>query len=766
MAEPELAGAISGIKAQYSQSEIYLIGRVNKRLAKGIQQEGWTERKLAEVAAFRKELAVAGTVLDKYASAEVDKLLTAAYRAGASSAAFEVGTVGTFSGGLVKTNAAALRALYSQTYGSFAGANLRILRSTMDAYRSVIAEATAKGTAGVLTRLQASQEAMNRLAKQGITSFVDKAGRNWQMDSYTEMAARTGMNRAHLEGRLQTLSDAGISLFRVSDSPEECPYCRPWEGMVLSLKPHKEYPTIQEAKDQGLFHASCTHTLNAYTPGMEYILNKPQSNAAGYEDRMEQRRLERKVREAKRLEAAAMTPQAARAAAAKVKAATAELKAFAAAKDRKLLGYRSSVGPKPKRIALETRAKEWDPFTNTWVDATDLGPPGIGAYSDRLMLQGTGGLIPKTGLPRAGMPASPPQLTYQQRVDAFSPAKTNKEWEDRMRAVSGPDFEMGGFGPSVPLRSRNEILRSWETIARDFPEAVRSVPSLHMGFAFGGRNAYAHVLPQGNLFPRVASKLRRPRAMELSPKYYKDPEAMAQSLAGDARMGWHYDPTIAGVTNHEMGHVIQAWAEKTFTRYADDMKRLGSRASGESAVSVYGNKSSVENFAEAFAEIYAKPASEWKPLTQRIWDTFKGAKSGIRDDVVVLPKPLPKPIAAPKPIPAPRPGVVTGGQYEGEFKGLTNQYNNLSSKISRDGRAGLDTTTLRAEREVVKTQLAEVKVKWAAEVDLKVATSEYNTLSTRISKTQRAGGDTTLMRIQRENARLRIQAAKRLLGLK
>lgn len=205
--------------------------------------------------------------------------------------------------------------------------HLRVLRWQEDAYRAAVTNPAVSMLTGAKTRLQATQVMWDDLTAQGITGFVDKADRHWDLTSYAEMATRTATSHAQIEGHLDQLKRQGHVIAQVTDSPEECEICRPWEGKVLAIVgpagPRQlEHAiedglmvtvdvdaTLDEAILDGLFHPNCTHRLRAYLPG---VTPTPQAteNEQGYDDRQELRRLERKVRKAKRREAAALTPEA------------------------------------------------------------------------------------------------------------------------------------------------------------------------------------------------------------------------------------------------------------------------------------------------------------------------------------------------------------------------------------------------------------------------------------------------------------------------
>jgi hypothetical protein len=147
------------------------------------------------------------------------------------------------------------------------------------------------------------------------------------------MATRSTTAQAAVTGHLDRLEQGGIPLVIVSNSSRECERCRPWEGKVLSRGPVSALlpnavtgrmervrvdGTVQEATSAGLFHPNCTHNLSAYIPGATRR-GDADSNPKGYAERQRLRAMERTVREWKRREAVAVTPEAKRKARAKVR---------------------------------------------------------------------------------------------------------------------------------------------------------------------------------------------------------------------------------------------------------------------------------------------------------------------------------------------------------------------------------------------------------------------------------------------------------------
>src|SRR5690606_3483695 len=206
----------------------------------------------------------------------------------------------------------AVESIVEEAVAQVRSTHLRILRVADDIYRRTIAEATARAATGAMTRREAAQMALNRFADAGITGFVDRAGRMWSIDSYVEMATRTATGRAAIQGHIDRLVANEYDLVIVSDSPDECSLCRPYEGAILSLSGVTPgYPTLAEAQGSGLFHANCTHTVSVYVPGLTRAPERRRlANPEGYENRQKQRYIERQIRKWKRREAVAIDDEA------------------------------------------------------------------------------------------------------------------------------------------------------------------------------------------------------------------------------------------------------------------------------------------------------------------------------------------------------------------------------------------------------------------------------------------------------------------------
>lgn len=222
----------------------------------------------------------------------------------------------------------AMQRLAFSLTSKLAGTHTPILRWVDDVYRQVVATAGLPDVlAGTTTRRRAAQIAWERLITRGVKGFTDKSGRNWELASYVEMATRTGTAQAAVEGHLDRLADLGIDLVIVSNAPQECAKCRPFEGKVLARRGSagrvevqhatrdnatvtvEVVATVDQAIARGLMHPNCRHTLGAYLPGVTKAPTHTQ-DPQGDADRQRLRELERTVRRAKLKAATAIDPTA------------------------------------------------------------------------------------------------------------------------------------------------------------------------------------------------------------------------------------------------------------------------------------------------------------------------------------------------------------------------------------------------------------------------------------------------------------------------
>lgn len=172
-------------------------------------------------------------------------------------------------GGFGGIHQQAVKVLADNTFGRLESVRQVIGRTTEDVYRQYALEATRQSVIGYKSWQEVAKDFRANLRAGGITGFRDKRGREWNMKSYAEMVARTTTMQAHLEGTANRLVEHGHDLVRVSSHAGSCPLCLPYQGKILSLTGRDKddprcYATLQEAKDNGLFHPNCRHAYSLF----------------------------------------------------------------------------------------------------------------------------------------------------------------------------------------------------------------------------------------------------------------------------------------------------------------------------------------------------------------------------------------------------------------------------------------------------------------------------------------------------------------------
>ena len=87
---------------------------------------------------------------------------------------------------------------------------------------------------------------VEQLRREGITAFVDKAGRNWSLHTYCAMVSRTTSRQAEVLAVLT--ADPEQDLYRISSHGTTCAICAPFEGRVYSKSgTNPGYPPLAAA---------------------------------------------------------------------------------------------------------------------------------------------------------------------------------------------------------------------------------------------------------------------------------------------------------------------------------------------------------------------------------------------------------------------------------------------------------------------------------------------------------------------------------------
>lgn len=325
---PQVQAALAATVAVYGEAELALTRMLSKRLARGLDEPDWAIQRRAEMAELRRAAAVVASECARRGGASARKTVAAAYRSGRATAVTDLaeelaGDTWLSSRGPDPTRGNAVQALADAIGRELRPAHERILPSAMDAYRRAVSAAAARTLTGVQSQRQAIQSAWAALVDRGIGGFTDRAGRRWQLHTYAEMAVRSAVGRAQVEGLVDQWVTDRVRLVYVPDRPRECRLCRPYEARTLALygatgtvaEPNRKTgaitlvdvaATLADARLNGLFHPGCRHTLKPFLPGRTTLRPAAAADPDGYEAEQRQRALERHVRHWRMREAAAL----------------------------------------------------------------------------------------------------------------------------------------------------------------------------------------------------------------------------------------------------------------------------------------------------------------------------------------------------------------------------------------------------------------------------------------------------------------------------
>ena len=197
------------------------------------------------------------------------------------------------------------------------------LRTVDDVYRQTIVRAQLALSNGTVTINQAVDIAVKDFLDKGINCIVYRDGRRVNIADYARMALRSASTRASLQGKSERFKALGYDTIQVSKYSMCSDTCLPWQGRVYindvytmwdgEVRDHggilwgksnycgKWFMLLSAAIEKGLFHPNCRHTILLWRDGdplPESIDNE--ENERRYKLEQEQRRLENKVRKAKR----------------------------------------------------------------------------------------------------------------------------------------------------------------------------------------------------------------------------------------------------------------------------------------------------------------------------------------------------------------------------------------------------------------------------------------------------------------------------------
>lgn len=329
----------SDISKLFEEIEIKLIASLKRNLNLHREQEkqagynwtAWQAEKLRSMDKFRRENI---NILNDYSpiiEEETDTLMREQFKEGedlvtsqleelklinAESTADDLVTNDNFFG----INENKMNALMSDITQLEKNVSSAALRMTDDVYRQTLNRVQLAMGTGSMPLQKAIDEATKDFLDKGINCIEYKNGRRVNIADYVRMALRTTSARASLQGQAKQFAELGYDTVLVSQYDACSETCLPWQGRIYiddvftswngetygnkgkSNYCGKWFILLSAAVREGLFHPNCRHSISIYIDGITTVPKPLNAETVKKNARLEaqQRRLENKVRRAKR----------------------------------------------------------------------------------------------------------------------------------------------------------------------------------------------------------------------------------------------------------------------------------------------------------------------------------------------------------------------------------------------------------------------------------------------------------------------------------
>ena len=239
---PQRADVTAFMRRLFLRTERELIAEINRKRKRGLVD-------YAEAASLERVRGILQSMVDESWSYVPEMIETIFYRSDKDAAGYRNARV------LTATQTAVVQQLGNNLLGQLTEASETAYKSVERLY--TIGRLEADPFREMALRQVLSQEASGRgwsltgerlaqdMRNKGITAFVDKAGRQWSLQSYGNMAVRTTARQAEIAAIL-TADD--YDLWQIVKIGTTCPVCAPLEGRVYSKSgTSPDYPPLSLA---------------------------------------------------------------------------------------------------------------------------------------------------------------------------------------------------------------------------------------------------------------------------------------------------------------------------------------------------------------------------------------------------------------------------------------------------------------------------------------------------------------------------------------
>lgn len=213
--------ALAAIIAAYREAEEELREEIEDSIRVLLARPDSSRRfRLAQERGVLARLALIRTDLEGQAALFADETLATIYADGMDRAdrlmaagGMELASSATFTA----VHREALEVMAADAFDDLAAATDYLDTATKRALREAAKAQTAVGAARGSSVARDTSALVRRFASQGVTGFVDAAGRGWRISAYAEMVVRTKSAQAYNTGTVLRSTEEGVDTFEIRD---------------------------------------------------------------------------------------------------------------------------------------------------------------------------------------------------------------------------------------------------------------------------------------------------------------------------------------------------------------------------------------------------------------------------------------------------------------------------------------------------------------------------------------------------------------------
>lgn len=204
-----------------------------------------------------------------------------------------------------------------ETKSTFNKINNSVLQSSYKAYTKTINDVTTNVLAGLETAPQATVNAVKKMVNNGLTGFTMNNGSEWSPEAYASMVIKSNVKNTINKVQDERIKSSGGNYIEINQYAGARPLCSQDQGHIFSLNgdttPIRDingrviYPRSWEdstyGEPAGILGINCGHQKFLFVPELSAYNSKPipqKENDAIYEEKQQQRYLEREIKNAKR----------------------------------------------------------------------------------------------------------------------------------------------------------------------------------------------------------------------------------------------------------------------------------------------------------------------------------------------------------------------------------------------------------------------------------------------------------------------------------